>query len=297
MSARSSHGRDNVRPRRTKLTAQAAAASMEATMPDERPRAHDRYEYHPLAEMFPLLRGAEFDDLVEDIRRHGLREPIILFEEKVIDGRNRERACIKADRKPEYREMTFGDHAAALAYVVSKNIKRRHLTPEQKRDLIEKLLKADPGQSDRQIAKTVKADNKTVAAVRKEAEAREEIPHVPKRTDSRGRSQPAHKRHAANHTTKRTKSTIDLGDQCIEAVRETIERTVNDLQRTDAPQATFRELFAALGKVIEDIKRKTLEDAERSAEKRKAIDVAAIGDGTDEERKAAPGAKSLMPFS
>jgi ParB-like nuclease domain len=75
---------------------------MEAAMP-ERSRVHDQYEHHPLAEMFPLLKDAEFADLVEDIRKHGLREPIILFEQKVIDGRNRERACIKAGVEPRYR--------------------------------------------------------------------------------------------------------------------------------------------------------------------------------------------------
>jgi hypothetical protein len=35
----------------------------------ERPRARDRYEHHPLAEMFPLLKDAEFHELVEDIRK------------------------------------------------------------------------------------------------------------------------------------------------------------------------------------------------------------------------------------
>ena len=38
----------------------------------------------------------------------------------------------------------------------------RHLTPEQKRELIEKVLRADPTKSDRQIARAVKVDNKTV---------------------------------------------------------------------------------------------------------------------------------------
>lgn len=73
----------------------------------------------------------------------------------------------------------------------------RHLTPEQKRELIEKVLRADPTKSDRQIARAVKVDNKTVGAVRKRAEAREEIPHVSKRTDTKGRSQVAHKRNSA----------------------------------------------------------------------------------------------------
>jgi ParB-like chromosome segregation protein Spo0J len=87
---------------------------MEAAMP-KRSRVHDQYEHHPLAEMFPLLKDAEFDDLVEDIRKHGLREPIILFEQKVIDGRNRERACIKAGVEPRYRSMEFDHHDAAAA--------------------------------------------------------------------------------------------------------------------------------------------------------------------------------------
>ena len=224
----------------------------------ERLRLDDQYEQHPLAEMFPLLKDAELDDLVEDIRKHGLREPIILFEQKVIDGRNRERACLKAGVEPRYCSMEFDNHDAATAYVISKNIRRRHLTSEQRRELIEKLLRADPTKSDRQIARTVKADNKTVGAVRERAEAREEIPHVSKRTDSKGRSQLAHKRNTAKHPPKGTKSTVDLSDQCIEGVRETIQQTIKDLRRTGAGATTFEELFAAVVKVIEDLKRETL---------------------------------------
>src|SRR5262249_43093276 len=79
------------------------------------------------------------------------------------------------------------------AYVVSANIQRRHLTSEQKRDLIAKLLKAKPDMSDRQIGKMAKADGKTAASVRDELEARAEIPHVEKRKDSKGRQQRASK--------------------------------------------------------------------------------------------------------
>jgi hypothetical protein len=131
-------------------------------------------------------------------------------------------------------------------------MRRRHLAPKQRRELIEKVLRADPTKSDRQIARAVKVDNKTVSAVRKRAETREEIPRVSKRTDSKGRSQVAHKRNSANNTTK---STIDLTAQCIEGVRETIERTITDLRRTGA--TTFVGLFVALLEVIEDIERKT----------------------------------------
>jgi hypothetical protein len=46
-------------------------------------------KYHPLAELFPLLDGEEFDALVEDIRVHRLHEAIVLHDGKILDGRNR----------------------------------------------------------------------------------------------------------------------------------------------------------------------------------------------------------------
>jgi hypothetical protein len=78
-----------------------------------------------------------------------------------------------------------------FAYVISANIHRRHLTTEQKRDLIGKLLQARPAQSNVTIAKQVKVDDKTVAKVRRELEATSEIPKLEKTVGADGKSRPA----------------------------------------------------------------------------------------------------------
>jgi ParB-like chromosome segregation protein Spo0J len=151
--------------------------------------------FHPLADIFPLMEGEEFDALVADIKAHGLREPIVLLDGKILDGRNRYRACLAAGVEPT-REKHFSAHHStgeALAFIISRNIHRRHLTAEQKRDLIAKLIEVAPKKSDRAIAKQAKVDGKTVASVRREKEARAEIPHVETRTDTKGRKQPAKK--------------------------------------------------------------------------------------------------------
>jgi len=86
-----------------------------------------------------------------------------------------------------------GDLIDPFAYVISANIRRRHLTADQKRDVIEKLLKATPEKSNRRIAETVKASHNTVQAVRSEMEGRGQIDHVSTRADTKGRKQPASK--------------------------------------------------------------------------------------------------------
>ena len=68
--------------------------------------------------------------------------------------------------------------------------------------MIGKLLKAKPETSNLQIAKQVKADDKTVAKVRTELESRSEIPNVKKRTDTKGRKQSATKKRATEKATR-----------------------------------------------------------------------------------------------
>jgi hypothetical protein len=171
-------------------------------------------EFHPLAELFPLMEGAEFDELVADVKKNALRYKITLYEGKILDGRNRYRAMLAAGDTPtkahflEYKPILPSD--TPLSYVITANLHRRHLTTEQKREIIAKLLKAQPEKSDRQIGKQIGAHHTTVGTVRKAEEARGEISHVETHTDTKGRAQPARKarswsreRYAAHRARKR----------------------------------------------------------------------------------------------
>lgn len=86
-------------------------------------------EFHPLANIFPLIEGVAFRDLVEDLRVHGLREPIFLYEGQILDGRNRYRACRAAQVPARFRTYSGRD---ALAFVISANLHRRHLDASQR---------------------------------------------------------------------------------------------------------------------------------------------------------------------
>jgi len=85
---------------------------------------------HPAADLFPLLEGPDLAALAEDVREHGLIDPIVLHEGQVLDGRNRLRACELAGVAPRFVEWDGHDDPAA--WVVSKNLKRRHLDASQR---------------------------------------------------------------------------------------------------------------------------------------------------------------------
>jgi hypothetical protein len=184
------------------------------------PTISTQYAFHPLAVVFPLMAGGEYAELIRDIREYGLNEPIAVYEDKILDGRNRYRACLEAGVEPHFTTFKGDD---PIAFVISQNIRRRHLTAEQKRELIANLIKATPEKSDRQIAETVRTSHHTVGDVRAKMESRGQVAHVETRTDSKGRQQPARK--PRNYLRVKILRASKLGDDVMAKIKGTAAPT------------------------------------------------------------------------
>jgi phage N-6-adenine-methyltransferase len=88
-------------------------------------------QVHPVANVFPMMSDHEIDDLARDILENGQREAVWMHQGQVIDGRNRIAACERIGRAPSMREFV-GTDDELLPFVVSLNLKRRHLSESQR---------------------------------------------------------------------------------------------------------------------------------------------------------------------
>jgi hypothetical protein len=111
--------------------------------------------FHPYAEIFPLFREVEFAELIADVRQFGVREKIKLLDGQILDGRNRYRACLAVgllnedddpvDHPNFFERFAHEIDGEPLAYVISRNLKRRHLNDDQRRVIAAKLVNMGRG--------------------------------------------------------------------------------------------------------------------------------------------------------
>ncbi|HEY1088570.1 MAG TPA: ParB N-terminal domain-containing protein, partial [Archangium sp.] len=64
---------------------------------------------HPAAELFPMMSEGELNDLAKDIKDNQQKRPIVLFEGKILDGRNRYEACKRAGIAPTVEQWNAID--------------------------------------------------------------------------------------------------------------------------------------------------------------------------------------------
>ena len=125
---------------------------------------------HPAAEFFPLMPAAEFDELRADIEANGQLEPIITCQGLILDGRHRARACQGLGLAVSSREWA-GECGSPLEYVLSHNLRRRHLTSSQRAMLALELLpeleeraRASPGRRRKEHGTRPKACGKNATS-------------------------------------------------------------------------------------------------------------------------------------
>jgi hypothetical protein len=102
-------------------------------------------KFHPYADLFPMCSDEVIQQLAEDIGKNGQRQLIIIDDdEMIIDGRHRFLACEIAGVVPVY-ESFVGTDSEKLAYVVSANIHRRHLTTTERAEIAATIATMKPG--------------------------------------------------------------------------------------------------------------------------------------------------------
>lgn len=100
-----------------------------------------------VASMFPMMTGDDYEALKNDIREHGVRQPIILHEGRILDGRNRYHIC--RELKVPCPSKNWDGKGSKVSFVVSENLHRRHLNPGQKAAIaseVEPMLAAEAKQ-------------------------------------------------------------------------------------------------------------------------------------------------------
>jgi N6-adenosine-specific RNA methylase IME4 len=98
---------------------------------------------HAYASLFNRLGAADLAALAADIKANGLRCPITLYEDKILDGLNRQAACEQAKVEPRFETYNGND---PLGYVISLNLHRRHLSESQRGLIAAQIARLEDGQ-------------------------------------------------------------------------------------------------------------------------------------------------------
>jgi len=94
---------------------------------------------HKYCALLPRMMAEEYQMLKTDIQAHGLLEPIVTYEDSILDGRHRYNICKELAVQPVYVEFeSLGYNGSPLDFVISKH-QRRNLTPDQKAVLADKI--------------------------------------------------------------------------------------------------------------------------------------------------------------
>ena len=81
--------------------------------------------------LLPALDKETFKSLEENILQNGCRDPLVLWENILIDGHNRYEICTKHDIPFNTVDKDFKSREEVLIWIISNQVSRRNMTPIQ----------------------------------------------------------------------------------------------------------------------------------------------------------------------
>jgi hypothetical protein len=144
-------------------------------------------EFHELADQFPLISEEETIQMADDIKKVGLIEPLVVLDGKILDGRNRYNACklagfkLRPEDVKDFEEDFSGEDP--VVFVISKNIRRRHMTVGQRADVAAELYKRmakDGSTAKERVKKVAKAAGVAASSVEQAAHLQSKAPEQAK---------------------------------------------------------------------------------------------------------------------
>lgn len=92
------------------------------------------HEIHAFANLLPMMGASEFSELKKSIEVNGIKVPVVLYEGKILDGRNRLKAAAELGilkSKIPFKTIK-GSKQSAATFVSVLNLERRHLDQSQR---------------------------------------------------------------------------------------------------------------------------------------------------------------------
>lgn len=168
-----------------------------------------QFETHPAATLFPLMTEEEYQGLKQDISENGQRENIVVWCGKLIDGRNRLRACEELGREPDIAELD--EDQDPWKYVISHNLHRRHLSTSQRAMVAGKLATLKKGEIGNGRKVELSKEASTLADASKQLK-------VGKATVERAKQVQQHGSESVNQAVEQNKIPVSLAAKLVKEV-------------------------------------------------------------------------------
>ncbi|CVK18510.1 ParB/RepB/Spo0J family partition protein [Sporomusa sphaeroides] len=175
-------------------------------------------------QVMPDLSPDDYTELKVDIQKRGMMVPVEYDEDgNILDGHHRIKICTELGLKDWPRVVRVGmteeqkrEHARKL------NMARRHLTREQRQELIRQQLLETPEKSDRQIAVSLGVDNSTVSRTRQRMEDQGQLLQCNTSTGADGKTYP-------RQAVQKPITIFEPTDSKIECAKELVQKAAPEL--------------------------------------------------------------------